>query len=100
MMSQTVHDAINKQFKSELGASYTYLAMSAWCESNSFTGSARWLRVQSQEEHGHAMRLLDFMLARNSKVELKALEQPRLDYKSLTEVFETAYEQEKSVSGQ
>jgi ferritin len=100
MMSQTVQDAINKQINSELGASYTYLAMSAYCEANSFTGSARWLRVQSQEEYGHAMRLFDFMLARNSKVDLKSLEQPRLEYKSLTEVFETAYEQEKAVSGQ
>ena len=100
MMSQTVQDAINKQINSELGASYTYLAMSAWCEANSFTGSARWLRVQSQEEHGHAMRLFDFMLARNSKVDLRALEQPRIEYASLAEVFETAYEQEKAVSGQ
>ncbi len=100
MMSQTVQDAINKQINSELAASYTYLAMSAWCDSNSFTGSARWLRVQSQEEHGHAMRLLDFMLARNSKVDLRTLEQPRCEYASLAEVFETAYEQEKAVSGQ
>lgn len=100
MMSQTVQDAINKQINSELGASYTYLAMSAWCEANSFTGSARWLRVQSQEEHGHAMRLLDFMLARSSKVDLRTLEQPRSQYTSLAEVFETAYEQEKAVSGQ
>jgi ferritin len=100
MMSQTVLDAINKQIHSELGASYSYLAMSAWCEQNGFTGSARWLRVQSQEEHDHAMRLFEFMLARNSRPDLRALEQPRGDYKSLSEIFETAYEQEKTVSGQ
>ena len=100
MMSQTVLDAINKQIHSELGASYAYLAMSAWCEMNGFTGSARWLRVQSQEEHGHAMRLFEFMLARNSRPDLRTLEQPRDDYKSLSEIFETAYEQEKTVSGQ
>lgn len=100
MMSQTVLDAINKQIHAELGASYAYLAMSAWCEQHSFTGSARWLRVQSQEEHGHAMRLFDFMLARNSKPDLRSLEQPRSEYKSLADIFETAYEQEKTVSGQ
>jgi len=100
MMSQTVLEAINKQIHAELGASYSYLAMSAWCEQHSFTGSARWLRVQSQEEHGHAMRLFDFILARNAKLDLRGLEQPRSEYKSLTEVFETAYDQEKTVSGQ
>lgn len=100
MMSQTVQDAINKQIHAELGASYTYLAMSAWCEQHSFTGSARWLRLQSQEEYGHAMRLFDFMLARNARLDLRNLEQPRGEYKTLTEIFETAYEQEKAVSGQ
>ena len=100
MMNQTVQGAINRQINAEMGASYSYLAMSAWCERNNFTGSARWLRAQSQEEHGHAMRLFDFMLARNAKPDLLKLDQPRCDYKSLTEVFETAYEQEKSVSAQ
>ena len=100
MMSQTIQDAINRQISAELHASYSYLAMSAWCERNNFTGSARWLRAQSQEENGHAMRLFDFMLARNAKPELQKLDQPRADFKSLMEVFETAYEQEKSVSAQ
>ena len=100
MMSQIVLDAINKQIHAELGASYSYLAMSAWCEQHSFAGSARWLRVQCQEEQGHAMRLFDFMLARNAAPDLRGLEQPRSEYKSLAEIFEAAYEQEKAVSGQ
>ena len=100
MMSQTVLDAINKQIHAELGAFYSYLAMSAWCEQHHFTGSAAWLRAQSQEEYGHAMRLFDFVLARNSKLDLRALEQPRGEFKSLTDVFETAYDQEKTVSAQ
>ncbi len=100
MMSQTVQDALNTQIGSEMSASYSYLAMAVWCERSHFTGSARWLRVQSQEEHGHAMRLLDFMLARNAKPELARLDQPRGEYRSLLEVFETAYEQEKAVSAQ
>jgi len=100
MMSQTVQDAINRQINAEMSASYSYLAMSAWCERNHFTGSARWLRAQSQEEYGHAMRLFDFVLARDAKPDLRSLEQPNGEYRSLTEIFETAYEQEKSVSSQ
>ena len=100
MMTQTVQDAINKQIHSELLASYTYLAMSVYCDRSNFTGSAQWLRLQSQEEYGHAMKLLDFMLARDAKVTLAAIEQPKHEYKSLLEVFQTAFEQEKSVSAQ
>ena len=41
MFSQTVQDAINEQINNELSASYTYLAMSAYCERQNFTGCAR-----------------------------------------------------------
>ena len=50
-MNQRVVEAINRQINSELSASYSYLGMSAWCERQKFTGAARWLRLQSQEEH-------------------------------------------------
>ena len=50
-MNVPVVEAINRQINSELSASYSYLAMSAWCEGQKFTGAARWLRLQSQEEY-------------------------------------------------
>ena len=100
MISQVVVDAINKQINSELSAHYAYLAMSAYCERINFTGAARWLRTQSQEEYGHALRLFDFLLAKNAKVELKAVGAPKADYASLLDVFETAYRQEQNVTKQ
>ena len=99
-MNAPVVDAINRQINSELSASYSYLAMSAWCERQKFTGAARWLRLQSQEEYLHAMKLFDFMLARDEKVLLKPLAEPRQSFKSLAEVFEKALEQEQDVSKQ
>jgi ferritin len=99
-MNAPVVQAINSQINSELSASYSYLAMSSWCERQKFTGAARWLRLQSQEEYLHAMKLFDFMLARDEKVELKPLAEPRQSFKSLAEVFERALEQEQDVSKQ
>ena len=99
-MNAPVVQAINRQINSELSASYSYLAMSAWCERQKFTGAARWLRLQSQEEYLHAMKLFDFMLARDEKVELKPLSEPRQSFKSLADVFERALEQEQDVSKQ
>ena len=100
MMSQTIQDAINQQIHAELSASYSYLSMSAYCYHAHFAGAATWLRIQSREEYGHAMRLLDFMLARDAKVVLTNLDMPRTEFASLAEVFETAYAQEQSVSQQ
>jgi len=98
MFSQTVQDAINEQINNELSASYSYLAMSAYCERQNFLGCARWLRIQSEEEYGHGIRLLDFLLARNGTVRLKAIAEPSVKYKSLAAVFEEALAQEQEVS--
>jgi ferritin len=100
MLSQTVQDAINKQINNEFAASYTYLAMSAYCEHENFTGCAKWLRLQSQEERGHAMRLFDFLLARDGKVALKAISEPNMKFKSLTNVFESVLEQEQGTTAE
>jgi ferritin len=99
-MNELVEKAINEQINAEMMASYSYLAMSAYCEYTNFPGCARWLRLQSQEEQAHAMRLLDFMLDRHCKVELKAIQGPPVDFKSVQEVFETAYKQEQQTSRQ
>ena len=87
-MTGPVVEAINQQINSELSASYSYLAMSAWCERQKFTGAARWLRLQSQEEYLHAMKLLDFLLARDCEVQLSAIQAPHSPYASLLDVFE------------
>jgi ferritin len=100
MLSPKVVSAINSQINSELHAHYAYLAMSTWCESINFTGAARWFRLQSQEEYTHAMRLLDFLLAKNARVELRAIGEPKGSYASLLDVFETAYAQEQNVTQQ
>jgi ferritin len=99
-MNAPVVEAINWQINSELSASYSYLAMSGWCDRQKFTGAARWLRLQSREEYLHAMKLFDFVLARNAQVDLKPIDQPRQTFQSLADVFEKALEQEQEVSRQ
>ena len=99
-MNARVVEAINRQINSELSASYSYLAMSAYCERQKFMGAARWLRLQSQEEHMHAMKLFDFVLARDGNVELLAIERPRMTFNTVADVFERALEQEQEVSRQ
>ena len=99
-MSQVVVDALNQQINNELTASYEYLGMSSWCEEQTLQGSAKWLKLQSQEEYGHAMKLYDFVLARGGYVELKALPPPIQSFKSLHDVFDKVLTQERQVSQQ
>jgi ferritin len=99
-MTAKVLDAINQQIATEFSASFSYLAMAAWCEHHKFMGAGHWLRLQSAEEHGHALKLFDFVLARNRQARLGAIEQPALDFGSIVEVFERALAQEQEVSRQ
>jgi ferritin len=99
-MTPKVLEAINRQIAAEFGASFSYLAMAAWCEHHKFMGAGRWLRLQSTEEHGHALRLFDFVLARNHSVRLSAMAEPRAEFASIVDVFEKALAQEQEVSGQ
>jgi ferritin len=83
-----------------LFSSYQYLAMAGWCQHEQFVGCAKWLRIQSEEEYGHAMRLYDFLLARNYEPKLKPIAAPDHKFKSVADVFAKALDQEMKVSGQ
>jgi len=95
-----VLEAINRQIAAEFAASFSYLAMAAWCEHHNFMGAGSWLRLQSAEEHGHAMKLFNFVLARNHHARLSAIEEPTGDFASIVAVFERALAQEQEVSRQ
>jgi ferritin len=99
-MTPKVLEAINRQIGAEFNASLSYLSMAAWCEHHKFMGAGRWLRLQSAEEHGHAMKLFDFVLARNHPVRLSAIDEPAHDFTSVVDVFERALAQEQDVSRQ
>jgi ferritin len=99
-MNPNVLDAITRQIGMEFAASFSYLSMAAWCEFHKFMGAGRWLRAQSAEEHTHAMKLFDFVLARNHQVRLNGIDEPNSDFDSVVEVFERALAQEQDVSRQ
>ena len=99
-MTPKLLEAIIRQIGAEFSASFSYLAMAGWCEHRQFMGAGRWLRMQSAEEHQHATKLFNFVLARNHPVRLPGIDQPTSEFKSLAEVFERALAQEQAVSKQ
>jgi ferritin len=98
MLSKGIQEAINDQIHHELHSAYVYLSMSAYLEAANFTGFAKWMRMQAQEEVNHGMKLFDYVNDRNGRVTLKTLEQPPADYKSVLDVFEHALQHEMKVT--
>lgn len=99
-MSAKVYEAINDQVNNELSASHSYLAMSGVCEELNFPGAAHWFRVQSEEERGHALRLFDFIHARNHGVSLRKIQAETTHATTLLDVFRASLQQEEQVSTQ
>jgi ferritin len=99
MLSKALQNAINGQIQHEFYSAYLYLSMSAHFETVHLPGCARWMRLQSQEEAAHAMKLFDFVLEREGRVVLQAIEQPPAQFKSPVTVFQQALEHERKVTG-
>ncbi len=98
MLTKAVLEAINDQIRIEFSSAYAYLAMSAHCESENLPGFAKWLRIQWEEEIGHAMKFFAYVHERNGSVTLQAIEKPAGKWKSPAEVFEHVLSHEQKVT--
>lgn len=99
MLSVKLEEALNEQLNFEVYSGYIYLSMSAWLSGKNLNGMAHWMQLQYNEELMHAMKIFAYINDRGGKVVLKAIQQPQTDWKSVLDVFETAYRHEQSVTG-
>lgn len=94
MISEKMQKSLNDQINAELFSSYLYLSMSAYFESENWSGFANWMKKQSQEEYGHAMKIYKYMCEVGGKVLLEVIEKPKSEWKSPQEAFEESYKHE------
>jgi ferritin len=99
MIGKKLQDALNDQLNAELYSSYLYLSMSAYFQSANLAGFANWMRIQTQEELVHAMKLYDYIGERGGKVTLGPVDGPPTEWKSPLAAFEQAYAHEQMVTG-
>ncbi len=98
-LSGRMQVALNQQIKAELDSAYLYLALAAEMESRGLKGFAHWLRVQWEEELAHGLKLYDFLLQRDGKIELHALDKPKVDAEqTILEIFTQVLEHEQYIT--
>ena len=100
MIGKTMQGSINAQINAEQYSAQLYLAMAAHCTTMSFKGFAHWLTVQAGAETAHAQKLIQFLLDRGGKLELKPVAAPPTDFGGVIEVFEKVLAHEQGVSTQ
>ena len=92
---------INKQINMELYASYVYLSMSYYFARDDVAlhGYAKYFKKNSDEEHDHAQKFMDYQNKRGGRVVLKEVAKPNNDeWGSALEALESALELEKTVN--
>lgn len=100
MLKKNVEDLMNAQVANELGAANLYLSISAYLESINMPGFANWMRIQANEEVGHAMRFYNHIVERGGRVRVSALPQPQVEFESPLKAAEAALAHEQKVTAQ
>jgi ferritin len=98
MIGNKMQEAMNRQINEELFSAYLYLSMAAWAQKSNLPGAAAWMRKQSEEEMGHAMKFFSHISERGGEIELLPIEGPQKDWADVLEVFEAALEHEQHIS--
>ena len=98
MIGNAIQELMNEQINKELFSSYLYLSMAAYFEAKNLPGFANWMRIQSDEERGHAMKFYNFILERGGEVTLKAIDAPKTSWSSTLEVGEEVAAHEAKVT--
>jgi len=100
MINEKMQNALNEQIQREIFSSYIYLSMAAYLDEIGLKGFSSWMKAQSKEELTHAMKIYEYILTRNGRVVLKAIQQPQTDWNSALNVFEDAMAHEEFISAE
>ena len=100
MLSQAMTTKLNEQIASEFNASQTYLSMACMFESMTLKMLAKMFRKQTEEERGHALKIVDYMLEAGGTVNILPLPAPPARFESVAAAIEAALKHEEMVTQQ
>src|SRR3712207_382410 len=98
MLSERLVDAFNAQISREFAASHQYVAIGAWYAEQTFPKLAGFFYKQAEEERAHAMKMVNYLLDRDAKVDFGAIAQPRADFPDHVAPISAALDQERTVT--
>ena len=98
MLSENIGKALNDQLNRELFSSYYYLSMAAYFLTQNLKGFSHWMRIQSQEETIHALKIYDFIDDRDGEIDLNAINAPPQEWDTPLDVFQDALKHEQKIS--
>lgn len=97
-ISEEVAKLLNEQIRVEALSSAKYLALASWCDDKGLENSAEFFYEQSDEERSHMLKLFRYLQDVGAKAYSPEITAINHNFTSLREIFESALEQEVTVS--
>lgn len=98
MLNEQIQKLLNNLIGIEHVSTTLYLAMSAYMANQNYTGMASWLRLQSEEERTHMLKLIDYVTDRGGLVDLQQLPAQPKEYGTPLQTFQKVLEHEQFVT--
>jgi ferritin len=100
LTSQKVIDAINEQIGYEFSASLQYYAIGAHFASEALPQFSAHFFQQAEEEKGHALRFIKYVVDAGGRVLIPAIEAPQSKFKTPEKAIKLSLDQEVHVTQQ
>jgi ferritin len=90
-LSETLRSALNEQMTNEAYNAQLYLAYASWAASEGFDGIANFLFRHANEERGHMMKFLEYILERGATVQIQPIKAPDGVPANMLDCFEKTF---------
>ena len=100
MPSERFVDALNDQISREFAAAHQYTAIGAHYAQETYPRLASFFYAQAEEERGHAMKMVEYLLDQNARVDFGEVPAPQAQFPDHVAPIRLALEQERSVTVQ
>ena len=98
MLSKKLEKALNDQMEMECYASFLYLSMASWFDSEGMEGCTQFMFRQSEEEKEHMLKMYHYILEMDGKAIIPGVKQAPTKFKSAVDVFKAVYVHEQKVT--
>ena len=98
MPSERFAAALNDQVGREFAAAHQYVSIGTHYEAETFPRLAHFFYGQAEEERGHAMKMVQYMLDTNCAVDLGTIAAPSNHFTNHVDPIKLAVEQESKVT--
>ncbi len=100
MITAKMNHRLNAQVTNEMNASHKYLAMSYCFDTMGLKMFAQRFKQQAVEEHGHALKIADYIKDVGGKVVFDAIDKPKGNFPNAKAIVKAAVDSELTVTAQ